>query len=31
MSVGVRYVHKWVDYAIEAVCELRADRARLAA
>ena len=22
MSVGVRYVHKWVDYAIEAVCAL---------
>ena len=22
MSVGVRYVHKWIDYAIEAVCEL---------
>ena len=20
MSVGVRYVHKWIDYAIEAVC-----------
>ena len=24
MSIGVRYVHKWVDYAIEAVCKLRA-------
>ena len=22
MSVGVRYVHKWIDYAIEAVCAL---------
>jgi outer membrane receptor for ferrienterochelin and colicin len=22
MSVGVRYVHKWADYAIEAVCAL---------
>jgi outer membrane receptor protein involved in Fe transport len=22
MSVGVRYVHKWADYAIEAVCQL---------
>jgi hypothetical protein len=22
MSLGVRYVHKWADYAIEAVCEL---------
>ena len=22
MSVGVRYVHKWIDYAIEAVCQL---------
>ena len=21
MSVGVRYAHKWVDYAIEAVCK----------
>ena len=20
MSLGVRYVHKWVDYAIEAIC-----------
>ena len=30
MSVGVRYVHKWIDYAIEAVCELsrRAERLR---
>ena len=22
LSVGVRYTHKWVDYAIEAVCSL---------
>jgi hypothetical protein len=20
MSLGVRYVHKWVDYAVEAIC-----------
>ena len=26
MSLGVRYVHKWVDYAMEAVCVLAAER-----